>query len=383
MALGSVIEDERLRYLHISNVAADLLCARPQELVGVVTDGHGHVSVEGGGAERCAIHKMSRNGGTQLLLAELRLNLNDGHVSIDLLSEDLLHRGRREFRLGRLNRLRCNIGNTVLTEAPVSRVLEPVVLLVKRVAGEVENANRGQEVSVELSPVNVEARSVQGAEAGGERLVAGLISPQSRDRDGSATESSLDHACADRMRADLQPHGLFIDGARLLSRNKATEEIHSFASMIAKIGGVDRLALDQLAEEGGNDRHLRGVECNRLGKCLKVVQDGLDLGGVESEGHAKLGALQASRTKLLGNLGDLRSLSAQNGLSRAIDAGDVDPLARVAESLHDRRHGAHGSQHGMGSSRALINQQLCARSNHVDSVTCRQHASNVQCCVLA
>ncbi|TLD21287.1 hypothetical protein PspLS_09089 [Pyricularia sp. CBS 133598] len=355
VALSSIVKDEGLGDLHVSDVDTNILRLRTEQLVGILTSADGHVSIERRGAERSTVDQVTRNDTTKVLTGQVGLDLHNGDIALDLLADNLLDGGSLELGLGDGSRRGEGLGDTVLAETPVSLVLQPVVLLVESIRREIQVPDGREEVVVVLVPVNVQTSSVESAETGAQGLVSGLVAAKSGHSNGRDTESSLDHVGADGVGADLEPNGLLIDGAGRLGRNKATKEVNSVTSMIAQVLGVDGLLVNELAKERRDDRDLGGVEADRAGQLLKVIKDGVDLGRVEGKGHLELSALEASGTKLLGNLSHLGSLTTEDSLA---------------------------GQHGVGTGGALLDEKLGTSTNQVDGVTSRENAGNVESGIL-
>ncbi|QBZ57336.1 hypothetical protein PoMZ_02260 [Pyricularia oryzae] len=383
VALSSVVEDEGLGNLHVSDVDTNVLRLGTEQLVGILTSSDGHVSIQRRRAERSTVDQVTGNDATKVLAGQVGLDLDNGDITLDLLADNLLHGGRLELGLGDGSSSRQGLGDAVLAETPVSLVLEPVVLLVESIRGEIQVPDGREEVVVVLVPVNVQTSSVESAETGAQGLVSGLVAAKSGDSDGRDAESSLDHVGADGVGADLEPDSLLIDGAGRLGRNKPAKEVNSITSMIAQVLGVDGLIVNELAKEGRDDGDLGGVEADRAGQLLKVIKDGVDLGRVEGEGHLELSALEASGTKLLGDLSHLRSLTTENSLAGSVDASNVGRVGALSKSLLNSGDGSHDSQHGVGAGSALLNEKLGTSTNEVDGVAGRQDTGNVESSVLA
>ncbi|TLD09339.1 uncharacterized protein PgNI_07639 [Pyricularia grisea] len=356
VALSSVIEDESLGDLHVSDVDADVLRLGAEQLVGILTGGDGHVSVQRRGAEGSTVDQVAGNNATKVLARQVGLDLDDSDVALDLLADNLLDSGGLELGLSDGSRGRQSLGHAVLAETPVALVLQPVVLLIEGVRRKIQVPDGRKEVIVVLVPVDVQTSSVEGAETGAQGLVSGLVAAKSGHSDSRDTESSLDHVGADGVGADLEPDSLLIDGTGRLGRNKTAKEVNSVTSMIAQVLGVDGLIVNELGKERRDDRDLGGVEADSAGQLLKVIKDGVDLGRVEGEGHLELSALEASSTKLLRDLSHLGSLTTEDSLA---------------------------GQHGVGAGSALLNEKLGTSTNEVDGVTGRQNTGNVQSSILA
>ncbi|TLS28740.1 hypothetical protein PpBr36_01862 [Pyricularia pennisetigena] len=383
VALSGVVKDEGLGDLHVGDVDANVLRLGTEQLVGILTSGDGHVSVQRRGAERSTVDQVAGNNTTKVLAGQVGLDLDDSNVTLDLLTDDLLDSGRLKLGLGDGSSRGEGLGDAVLAETPVSLVLQPVVLLVECIRGKVEVPDGREEVIVVLVPVDVQTSSVESAETGAQGLVSRLVAADSGHSDSRDTKGSLDHVGADGVGADLEPDSLLIDGAGRLGRNKATKEVNSVTSMIAQVLGVDGLIVNELAKEGRDDGNPGGVEADSASQLLKVIQDGVDLGRVEGEGHLELSALEASGTKLLRNLGHLGSLTTEDSLAGSVDACNVGRGGASSKSLLDSGNRPHDSKHGVGTGSALLNEKLGTSTNEVDGVAGRQNTGNVESSILA
>ncbi|GKT90987.1 hypothetical protein Ct61P_08837 [Colletotrichum tofieldiae] len=385
MSVKLLIEDQSLGHLNVGNVQANGLGVGTEHLVCVVGDSHGHIGVKGGRAQRSAVAQVTFDERAGVGTREVGLGLDDGNVTIDILVGDCVDgRGRQLGPSGLdLERSLDRRRTTVLGKAPIPSVLEPVVLLIERVGREVEETGALAEVAVELVPVQIDTSSVKSAESVAEHLVGRLVATQSGNGNRADSKRRLDKVGQNRVGSDLEPDGLLVNRARLLGVYEATEEVDSVTGVVAKVRSVDWLILDHLAKQGGDDGHLRPVEAHRACESLKIIQDGIDLSRVEGERHLELSALEAGSAEVRGDVADLGSRATKYSLARAVDAGNVDSFSLSAERLHDGIDRAGDSEHGVGASSALLDEELGAGSNKVDGIAGRQNPSSVEGSVLA
>ncbi|GKT45117.1 uncharacterized protein ColSpa_05297 [Colletotrichum spaethianum] len=365
MGIKLLVKDESLGHLDVGNVQADGLGVRAEHLVRVVGNSHSHIGVEGGRAERSAVAQVALDERAGVGAREVGLGLDEGNVTIDILVSDCVDGGGGQLRPGRLDLERSldRGRTTVLGKAPIAGVLEPVVLLVEGVGREVKETSALAEVAVELIPVQVDTSSVKSTQSVAENLVSRLVATQSGNSNRADAKRRLDEVGTDGVRSNLEPNGLLVNGTRLLGVDKAAKEVDSVTGVVAKVRGIDRLVLNHLAKQRRDDGNLRPLEAHGTSESLKVVQDGIDLSRVEGERHLELGALETGSAKMRGDLTDLGSRTAENSLPRAVDASNVDSLSLGAEGLHDRVNGAGDSEHSMGASSALLDEELGASSN--------------------
>lgn len=130
--------------------------------------------------------------------------------NVKLLKDDLLDQRGRERRnslsscsLGlRSETLLLVVERIALRKSPITVVLDPVVLVVPCIGGEVKEAQRRLEGAVVLAPVDLDAVVVEVCKAGCQGRPVVLAAAQGRHDIGEA-QGILDEVDADRVRSNL------------------------------------------------------------------------------------------------------------------------------------------------------------------------------------
>lgn len=166
------------------------------------------------GHDTAIVHPVTPSRGTEVGLHQIRLHCHLGRSAGDVkfLRDNLLHQrgGQRRDSLDR-GRLCFRAGQTLLAfvevvalgKIPGPIVLDPVVLEVPRIGGQVEQSKGRLEGAVEFAPFDLEAIVVQVGQTGGHGHPVVLTSAQ-RGHDIGEAESVLDEVHGDGVRADLE-----------------------------------------------------------------------------------------------------------------------------------------------------------------------------------
>lgn len=166
------------------------------------------------GHDTAVVHLVAPSRGAEIGLHQIRLH---GHLGrpigdIKLLRDDLLdqrggqgrnslnHRGLRASET-----LLLVVEGVALAEVPGPVVLDPVVLVVPRVGGEVKQAERRLEGAVEFAPFDLDAVVVEVGQAGCQGSPVVLAAAQRWHGVGEA-KSVLDKVHTDGVRANLRIH---------------------------------------------------------------------------------------------------------------------------------------------------------------------------------